>query len=87
LAHFGSVKVLGHDGYLLGNIFYSHDTNVAPGFFGKYLNTTLSLVAVCAGGVIVPSLSLGAFLGNLASQVFAVSSAFMIILCIVLHPF
>jgi len=81
LAHFGSVKVLGPGGYLLGNIFYSHDTNVVPDFFGKYLNTILSLVAGCAGGVIVPSLSLGAFFGNLASQVFDVSSAFMIILC------
>ncbi|NBT83058.1 MAG: hypothetical protein EBT56_15990, partial [Betaproteobacteria bacterium] len=53
LAHFGSVKVLGPGGYLLGNIFYSHDTNVVPDFFGKYLNTILSLVAGCAGGVIV----------------------------------
>ena len=81
LAYLGSIKVLGPGGYLLGNIFSSHDINVVSDFFGKYLNTILSLVAGCAGGVIVPSLSLGALFGNLASQVFAVSSAFMIILC------
>jgi H+/Cl- antiporter ClcA len=45
------------------------------------LNTIFSLVAGCAGGMIVPSLSLGALLGSLISEIFDVSSAFMIILC------
>ena len=81
LAHLGSIKILGPGGYLLKDIFTNHDINAVSDFLGQYLNTILSLVAGCAGGVIVPSLSLGALLGDLISEVFAVSSAFMIILC------
>ena len=68
LAHLGSIKILGPGGYLLKDIFTNHDINAVSDFFGKYLNTIFSLVAGCAGGMIVPSLSLGALLGSLISE-------------------
>lgn len=81
MAHFGSVRVLGSGGHLLTDILATHQVNSSADFAGKYINCLLSILIGCAGGIIIPSLSLGAILGDVvASNITAVPSAFIILL-------
>ncbi|MDG1436579.1 MAG: chloride channel protein [Rickettsiaceae bacterium] len=80
-AQLGSERVLGPVGYLLVDILYSPDITSSFDFIGKYLNCLLSLAVGCAGGVVIPAITLGAIFGDVASGIFATSAPFLIMLC------
>lgn len=77
LAQLGSSEILGPGYYALEKILYNETVTVLD-FIGKYLNCLLTMAISCAGGLVIPSLALGAMFGHLVG---GTSPQLMILLC------
>lgn len=77
LAQLGSSEILGPGYYALEKILYN-ETVTTLDFVGKYINCLFAMAIGCAGGLVIPSLAIGAMFGHIVG---GSSPQLMIILC------